>query len=83
MIRTPIHGAALELTAKTAVAMRMEVTGQWRACADVKPGPRQGAAVAVAVKAYNIIEVHCVLAHGSEEITQKMVQAMEIATKVQ
>ena len=83
MTRTPSHGAALELAAKSVVVMRIEATGQWRACADVRLGPRQGAALVVAVKSHNIIEVHHVLAHGSEEITQKMVQAMEVATKVQ
>ena len=36
--------------------------------------------LAVAVKAHGMMEVHRVLAHPSEEITQKTVQAMEIVT---
>ena len=40
-------------------------------------------ALAVAVKVHDMVEVHRVLAHPSEEITQKTVQAMGIATTVQ
>ena len=44
--------------------------------------PRKGAALALAVaaKAHDMMEVHRVLAYGSEEITQKTVQAMGIGT---
>ena len=37
-------GAALALAAKTAGAIRTEMTGQWRPCADVRRSPSQGAA---------------------------------------
>ena len=36
--------------------------------------------LAVAAKAHDMVEVHRVLAHPSEEITQKTVQAMGIET---
>ena len=78
--RTPSQGAALGLAAKMAEAAVIEVTGRWRPCADMTRNPRQGAALAVAVKARDMVEVHCVLAHPSEEITQKTVQAMGITT---
>ena len=77
---TPSQEAALGLEAKTAEAMKIETTGQWGPCADVRRSPRQGAVLAVAAKARNMIEVHRVLAHPSVEITKKMVQAMEITT---
>ena len=60
--------------------MRIEATGQWGPCADVRRSPRQGAALAVAAKAHYMMEVHRVLEHPSEEITKKTVQAMRIAT---
>ena len=72
----------LGLAEKTAEAMIMiiEATGQWRACADVRRSPRQVAALAVAAKAHDMMVVHRVLAHPSEEITQKTVQAVGITT---
>ena len=63
-----------------AEAMRIEATGQWGGCADVRRSPRQGTALAVAVKAHDMVEVHRALAHPSEERTQKRVQAIRIAT---
>ena len=78
--RTPSRGAALGLAAKTAEVTRIEVTGQWGACADVRRCPRQRAALALAVKVHNMVEVHRVLEYPSEEITQKTAQAMGIAT---
>ena len=42
----------------------------------MRRSPRQGAALAVAAKAYDMVEAHRVLAHQSEEITLKAVQAM-------
>ena len=67
------------LTAKTAEAMRI-ATSQWSPCAHVRRSPRQGAALAVAAKACNVMKVHHVLADLSEKITQKTIQAMGIAT---
>ena len=58
----------LALAEKTAEAMRT-VTGQWRPCVDVRRSPRQGAALAVAAKARNVMKVNDVLADPSEEIT--------------
>ena len=46
----------------------------------MKRGPKQGAALAVAVKAHDMVEVHHVLAHPSDKITQRTAQAMGIAT---
>ena len=60
--------------------MRIEATGQRRPCADVRPSPRQGLVLAVAAKAHDIVELHCVLVHPSEEITQKTLQAIGIVT---
>ena len=77
--RTPSQGAALRLAEKTAEAMRTAM-GQWGPCADVRRSPNQGVALAVAVKAHDMMAVQRVLAHPSEEITQKTVQAMGIAT---
>ena len=57
------------LAAKTAEAMRIEATDQWGLCADVRLSPGRGTALAVAVKAHDMVEVHRVLAHPSEEIT--------------
>ena len=45
--------------------MRNEATGQRGANADVRRSPRQGVALAVAVKAHDIMKVHRVLAHPS------------------
>ena len=73
------QGAALALAEKTAEAMRT-ATDQWGLCADVRVSPRQWAALAVAAKARDVMKVHHVLADPSEEITQKTVQAMGIAT---
>ena len=42
--------------------------------------PSQVVALAVAVKARNMMEVHLMLAHPSEDITRKRVEAMGIAT---
>ena len=42
-----------------------------------------GTALAVAVKALDVIEVHCMLAHSSEDITRKTDEGMRIATKDQ
>ena len=77
--RTPNQGAALGLAAKTAEGKRKEATSQWGPCADVRRSPSHGAALAVASKAHDMVEIHRVLAHPSEEITQKTVQGMEIA----
>ena len=70
---------ALVLAAKTTEVMRT-ATRQWGPCADVRRSPRQGAALVVTAKARNMMKVHHVLADPSEEITQKMIQAMGIAT---
>ena len=78
--RTPSHGAALGLVAKTAEAMKKEATGRWGPCEDVRGNPRQGVALAVAAKVHDMVEVYRVLVHPSEEITQKTVQAIRIAT---
>ena len=77
---TPSQEAALGLEAKTTEATRKEATGQWGPCADVRKRPRQGAALAVAMKAHDMVELHRVLARPSKEITQKTTQAMEITT---
>ena len=69
MRRTPSQEAALGLAEKTAEATRMEATGHWEPCADVRWSPRQGAALAVTVKAHDMVEVHRVLAHPSKMIT--------------
>ena len=42
--------------------------------------PGQGTAVAVAAKTHDMIAVHRMLAHPSEEITRKMAEAMGIVT---
>ena len=68
------------LAAKATEAMRIETTGQWGPCADVRRSPRQGAAMAVAAKAHDMVKVHRVLVHPSEQIMQKTVQAMGITT---
>ena len=60
--------------------MGIEATDQWGPCVDMRRSPRQGVALAVVAKAYNMVEVHRVLAHPSAEITQKTVQAIGIAT---
>ena len=78
--RTPSQRAALGLAANTAEATRVEATGQWGSCADVRRSPRQEGVLALAVKAHDMVEVHRVLAHPGEEITQKTAQAMGIAT---
>ena len=77
---TPSQGAALGWASKTAEATRIDVTGQWGPCVDVRRSLRQGAALAVAVKAHDMAEVHRVPAHPSEERTQNTAQAMGIAT---
>ena len=58
MRRTPSQRAALGLAAKTAEVMRIKATGQWGPCADVRRSSRQGAALAVATKAHDMVEVH-------------------------
>ena len=80
MRRTPSQGATIGLAEKATEAIRIETTGQWGPCADVRRSPRQGAAMAVAAKAHDMVKVHRVLAHPSEEIMQKTVQAMGITT---
>ena len=67
---------------KTAEAIIIETVGQWGPCANVRrsPSKRAPVAVAVATKARDIVKVHRVLAHPSEEITQKTAQAMGITT---
>ena len=45
------------LTAKTTEAMRIEVTSQWGHCEGVGRSSRHRAALAVAAKAYDIVEV--------------------------
>ena len=77
--RTPSQEASVRLAAKTAEAMKIEATGQWGPCADVRLSLRQGAALAAA-KAHDMVAVHRLLAHPSEEMTQKTVQSMGIAT---
>ena len=78
--RTLSQGPALGLAGKTGEVTRIEATGQCGPCADVRRSLRQGAAFVVAVKAHAMVEVHRVLAHPSEEITHKTVQAMGIST---
>ena len=80
MRQTRSHEAALALAAKPAETMRIKTTGQWKSCVDVRRGPSQGVALAVAAKACNIVKVHRKLAYPSEEITQKTARAMGIAT---
>ena len=77
---TPSQGAALRWAAKTAGATRIDVTGQWGPCVDVRRSLRQGVAVAEAVKAHDMVEVNRLPAHPSEERTQNTAQAMGIAT---
>ena len=77
MRRSTGQEAALALTAKRAEAMRT-AADQWGLCTDVRRSPSQRAALAVAVKARGIVEVHRMFTHSSEEITQKVAQAMEI-----
>ena len=79
MRRSSSQGAVLALAAKTTEAMRT-ATGQWGPCADVSQSPKQEAALAVVVKARGVMKVRHVLVDPREEITQKTVQAMEIAT---
>ena len=67
--RTPSQGAALRLAAKTVEAMGIEATDQSGPCADVRRSPRQGVALAVVAKAYNMVEIHRVLAHPRKEVT--------------
>ena len=76
MRRAPSQDAALELVGKMAEAMRIESTGQWGPCAGVRRSLRRGAALAVATKAHDMVEVHRVLVHPCEEKTQKMAQAI-------
>ena len=83
MRRTPSQGATIGLAEKATEAMRIETTSQWGPCADVRRSPRQGAAMAVAAKAHDMVKVHRVLAHPSEGIMQKTVQAMGITTTCQ
>ena len=78
--QTPSQWETLGLAAETAEATRIETAGQWEPSADTRRSPMQGAALVVAAKAHDMVEVHRVLEHPSEEITQKTVQAMEIAT---
>ena len=80
MRRTPSQRAALGLVAKTAEATRMETMSQWGLCADMRRSPRQEAVLAVAAKTHDMVEVYRVLAHPSEEMTQKTVQAIGIVT---
>ena len=70
----------MRLAVKVAEAMKIQATDQWGPCADVRRSPRQGAALAVAAKAHDMVKVHHVLAPLSEEIMQKTVQAMGITT---
>ena len=51
--RTPSQRAALGLAANTAEATRVEATGQWGSCADVRRSPRQEGVLALAVKAHD------------------------------
>ena len=80
--RNPSQEVALGLAAKTAKAMRIEGAGQWGPCADGRWDSRQEAALAVVAKVHDTVEVHRVLAHPSEEITQKTVQAMESRRRI-
>ena len=73
MRQTLSQEVALGLATRTAEAMRIEAAGQWGPCADVRRSPRQGATLAVAAQAHGMVEVHRVLAHPSEEVTQKTV----------
>ena len=77
---TRSQGAELGLAAKTTEGMIIEATGEWGPCADVRRSPRQGVALAVVEKAYDVVEVHRVLAHPNEENMQKTIQAMGIVT---
>ena len=74
--RTPSQGTTLALASKMTEAMRT-ATGQWGPDADVRRSPRQEAALAVAAKARDIVDVHRVLAHPSKEITQKSLRQWE------
>ena len=65
---------------KKAEATRMETMSQWGPCADMRRSPRQEAVLAVAAKTHDMVEVYRVLAHPSEEMTQKKVQAIGIVT---
>ena len=47
------------------------MTGQWGTCVDVRRGPSQVAALAVAAKVCDMMEAHRMRAHPSEEITGK------------
>ena len=76
--RTSSQRAALGLAEKTAEAMRIEATGQWWPCVDVRRSPRQGVTHSVAAKAHDIVEVQRVLAYPSGKITNNTVQAMGI-----
>ena len=78
--RTPSQEAALALAAKTAEAIRIEASGRWGPSADVRRSPSQGPVLAVAAKARDIVEVHRMLAHPSEEITHKTVQTKRKTT---
>ena len=78
--RTPTHRVALALAAKTVEAMRLGTTGHWEHCEDLRRSPHKWTALAVAAKVRNIMEVRHVLAHPSDEITQKVVATMIIAT---
>ena len=70
----------LALTIKLAEVMRMETTGQWRPCVDVRRSQSQGEALAVATKARDMGEVHRIPTHPSEEIMQKTAETMKITT---
>ena len=79
MRRSSSQGEALALAKNPAEVMRT-ATGQWGPCADVRRSPRQETALAVAAKARSVMKVHHVLADPGEEITQKRIQTMGIAT---
>ena len=64
--RTPSQGAAPTSAAKTAETIRI----QWGAGTNMKWSPNQDAALAVATKTRDIVEVHRMFTHPSEEITQ-------------
>ena len=55
----------------------MKKTGHRGPYVDVRWSPRQEMALVVATKAHDMVEVHRVLAHPSEEITKEEAQAMD------
>ena len=68
------------LAAKTVETMKIGTTGHWEACANVRRSPSKWTALAVAAKARDMMKVHHLLTHPSDQITQKTVATMMIVT---